>query len=54
MYTLNKEYIYAKRIMVWFIEQKGNFYVFKGVHQEFMISKFNTQNIREPFKYIRI
>jgi hypothetical protein len=54
MYTLNKEYIYAKRITMQFIEQRGNFYVFKGANQEFMISIFNTQNIREPFKYIRL
>jgi len=54
MYCTNKEYIYAKRIKVRFLQQKGNFYVFKSTNQEFLISVFNTQNIKEPFKYIKV
>lgn len=54
MYSANKEYIYAKRIKVRFLQQRGNFYVFKSMNQEILISVFNTQNIKEPFKYIKV
>lgn len=52
MYKIGNKYLFDLRTLVTFVGESGNYYVFKTDITEYRVSKYSTQSIREPFKYI--
>lgn len=54
MYKIGNQYLYNLRTLATYIGENGNYYTFKSSTTIFKISKYNTQAIREPFKFISL
>lgn len=52
MYKIGNQYLYDLRTLVTYIGENGNYYMFESATTKYNISKYATQSIREPFKYI--
>lgn len=52
MYKIGNQYLYDLRTLVTYMGENGNYHVFETAATQYKISKYSTQSIREPFKYI--
>lgn len=54
MFNIGKIYLYDLKTNVTYIGEDSNYYVFKSEVTTYRISKYNTQSIRKPFKFISL
>lgn len=52
MFNIGETYLYDLRTNVTYIGEDGHYHVFKSEVTTYRISKYSTQSIRKPFKFI--